>query len=306
MLGKASSRKGLSGECRHTALLSRSAMALSLSALFRGDSGPRRLHVSRPRRRCLSCVVAAAAWCAAASAPAHAGQAPSAGAAPAVAIASPGTPTEGVDSGAAASADPAKGAAPATRAEAEASDAGAHEAEGSAAAVRAAARGSQPAVSREPAADADDEAAHGSRVSREELGNATWLLLHTMAAQWPDSPTRAQRRSALEFVRGLSVAYPCAVCGAHFRALLKEIPPRVGSGGDFRAWACEAHNRVNEQLGKPRFNCARLAARWGGIDCGTKDQGGGGDACSLEAPEAAASDRGAKDGKRRGGDKLTL
>ena len=61
----------------------------------------------------------------------------------------------------------------------------------------------------------------GGRVSREELGQATWLLLHTMAAQWPDAPTRAQRRAAKEFILALQHVYPCAHCAKHFGELLK-------------------------------------------------------------------------------------
>jgi hypothetical protein len=37
-------------------------------------------------------------------------------------------------------------------------------------------------------------------VSREELGRATWTLLHTLAAQYPEKPTRQQRRDAKRLV----------------------------------------------------------------------------------------------------------
>ncbi|KAF3340408.1 FAD-linked sulfhydryl oxidase ERV1 [Carex littledalei] len=35
-------------------------------------------------------------------------------------------------------------------------------------------------------------------LTKEELGRATWTLLHTIAAQYPDQPTRQQRRDAKE------------------------------------------------------------------------------------------------------------
>ena len=49
------------------------------------------------------------------------------------------------------------------------------------------------------------EALDGLPVSKEELGRATWTFLHTLAAQFPDRPTRGQQKDARALVRG-----PCA------------------------------------------------------------------------------------------------
>ena len=38
-------------------------------------------------------------------------------------------------------------------------------------------------------------------VSREELGRATWLLLHTLAAQYPDRPSKQQKKDVTSLVR---------------------------------------------------------------------------------------------------------
>ena len=40
-------------------------------------------------------------------------------------------------------------------------------------------------------------------VSREELGRATWLLLHTLAAQYPDKPSKQQRKDVTAMVRAV-------------------------------------------------------------------------------------------------------
>ena len=37
-------------------------------------------------------------------------------------------------------------------------------------------------------------------VSREELGRATWLLLHTLAAQYPDRPSKQQKKDVTTLV----------------------------------------------------------------------------------------------------------
>lgn len=42
-----------------------------------------------------------------------------------------------------------------------------------------------------------------AHVSREELGRATWLLLHTLAAQYPDKPSKQQRKDVNAMVRSV-------------------------------------------------------------------------------------------------------
>lgn len=43
-------------------------------------------------------------------------------------------------------------------------------------------------------------AAGGELAAREELGRATWTLLHTLAAQFPDRPSRQQQKDARTLV----------------------------------------------------------------------------------------------------------
>uniref|UniRef100_A0A1D1XWU7 Sulfhydryl oxidase n=1 Tax=Anthurium amnicola TaxID=1678845 RepID=A0A1D1XWU7_9ARAE len=58
-------------------------------------------------------------------------------------------------------------------------------------------------------------------LTKEELGRATWTLLHTIAAQYPDHPSRQQKRDAKDLseprtgwiTRGvLAMAMLCAQC----------------------------------------------------------------------------------------------
>lgn len=44
-------------------------------------------------------------------------------------------------------------------------------------------------------------AGSSSAVTREEVGRATWTFLHTLAAQYPEKPTRQQQRDARNLVR---------------------------------------------------------------------------------------------------------
>jgi hypothetical protein len=41
--------------------------------------------------------------------------------------------------------------------------------------------------------------------SKEQLGRSTWTFLHTLAAQYPEQPTRAQKRDTVQLVCILEV-----------------------------------------------------------------------------------------------------
>jgi hypothetical protein len=44
-----------------------------------------------------------------------------------------------------------------------------------------------------------------------ELGRATWTLLHSVAAYYPDQPTEQQQLKMRAFVEALGEFYPCEV-----------------------------------------------------------------------------------------------
>ena len=99
---------------------------------------------------------------------------------------------------------------------------------------------------------------------REELGSHSWVLLHSVAAYYPDKPSADDARRAAAFVDSLSYLYPCTHCAAAFRDDLSKNPPVLSSSKEFSEWMCRMHNSVNRQLGKAAFPCdiATLDARW--------------------------------------------
>lgn len=117
-------------------------------------------------------------------------------------------------------------------------------------------------------------------ISKEELGRATWTLLHTLAAQWPQQPTRQQQKDVESLVSTLTRIYPCAECAAHFREIVRLNPPSAKSQQALEQWMCEVHNSVNESLGKPLFNCRAAGLRWPIVDCDTAE------ACALQGADA--------------------
>ena len=60
--------------------------------------------------------------------------------------------------------------------------------------------------------------------TKQELGQSGWTLLHTMAANFPDSPTREQEERASTFLRALGHLYPCKTCAGHFRQHYEQYP----------------------------------------------------------------------------------
>jgi Erv1 / Alr family len=64
-------------------------------------------------------------------------------------------------------------------------------------------------------------------VTKEELGRATWTFLHTLAAQYPEHPTRRQKRDAIALVDALTRIYPCAECAEHFAELVRCVAGRA-------------------------------------------------------------------------------
>lgn len=107
----------------------------------------------------------------------------------------------------------------------------------------------------------------GGPVTKESVGRATWTLLHTMAAHYPETPNWRQRKDAKELMRIISRLYPCADCAYHFREILDVDPPQVASRKEFAQWLCRVHNTVNRSLNKPAFNCNLVEFRWTPLEC---------------------------------------
>ena len=117
-------------------------------------------------------------------------------------------------------------------------------------------------------------------VSKEDLGRATWLLLHSIASQYPDEPTEREKRDAKNLINAMATLYPCKECQTHFKTVIERNPPEVDSSVSFQEWMCKVHNAVNEKLGKEIFDCAKIDERWGGVECFGEDGNDGG--CSFE------------------------
>lgn len=86
-----------------------------------------------------------------------------------------------------------------------------------------------------------------------------------MTLRFPEQPTQQQSEDLRSFFHLFSLLYPCGDCASHFQQLLQELPPQVGSRKNAAMWLCNAHNAVNDRLGKPIFDCRDLNSTY---DCG--------------------------------------
>lgn len=80
-------------------------------------------------------------------------------------------------------------------------------------------------------------------LTRQELGRRTWSYLHTLASNYPieENETEEEKLKMItQFLDLFGKLYPCSLCGAHFREMLKEAPPpTTGTRSDFEIWLCE-------------------------------------------------------------------
>lgn len=96
----------------------------------------------------------------------------------------------------------------------------------------------------------------------EVLGRSTWNMLHSMTATYPVQPSAAVQQQTRSFLSLFGNLYPCSHCAEDFRGWMGEHEPRLSSRSEFGRWMCEAHNAVNEKLGKDVFDCGKWEERW--------------------------------------------
>jgi hypothetical protein len=83
---------------------------------------------------------------------------------------------------------------------------------------------------------------------KEIQGREVWKNLHSYVFK---SPKDAQ--FFYEFWQLTIPSFGCS-CKSHWAELVKEFPPDFSSAESFFKWGVDAHNKVNERLGKSQFS----------------------------------------------------
>jgi FAD-linked sulfhydryl oxidase len=98
---------------------------------------------------------------------------------------------------------------------------------------------------------------------RQLLGRRSWFLLHSLAAKFPEYPSKTDRDAMQNFIAAMGQLYPCPHCRKHLQEHLRDrgqiAPVALQTRTNLTVWVCELHNIVNRDLGKPLFDCAPLA-----------------------------------------------
>ncbi|CAM9750901.1 unnamed protein product [Hapterophycus canaliculatus] len=65
----------------------------------------------------------------------------------------------------------------------------------------------------------------GCPLDKGELGAATWGLIHTTAAHYPEKPSEETQSHARAFMSSLATLYPCSYCREDFSEEIRKQPP---------------------------------------------------------------------------------
>eukprot|EP00941_MAST-03F_sp_MAST-3F-sp1_P006030 g6030.t1 len=99
---------------------------------------------------------------------------------------------------------------------------------------------------------------------RELVGRHSWFLIHSIAAKYPEYPSKADKQAVIGFIAALGQLYPCKLCRKHLQQQLRnmeELGPiheAAESRDKLVLWMCQLHNIVNKDIGKPLFECTNM------------------------------------------------
>lgn len=97
----------------------------------------------------------------------------------------------------------------------------------------------------------------------QHVGRCFWEGIHWIAAVYPDEPTEEHKYWSHMYLHSYARLIPCPDCRQHWLNLLTSgLPPRNNSREDFFLWSVEAHNMVNQRLGKPIMSEAEALSKY--------------------------------------------
>lgn len=100
-------------------------------------------------------------------------------------------------------------------------------------------------------------------MQKSDWGNAVWFLLHTLSHKLlPRYSSHA--RDVLPLMIRIATHLPCDECSRHARGMLLSMQTKPIRGrADLVEFWREAHNRVNQRIGKPAFSLRECLEKYG-------------------------------------------
>lgn len=85
-----------------------------------------------------------------------------------------------------------------------------------------------------------------------------WVVLHTIAFNYPIHPTSIQKKIHYRLIHNLHEFLPIKTMATTFEKLLKEYPvsPYLDTREDFIKWMHYMHNKINIRMDKPIISLA--------------------------------------------------
>lgn len=90
----------------------------------------------------------------------------------------------------------------------------------------------------------------------EELGSATWKMMHSLAYNYPHQPAFHLKYAWYNVFELLVHNYPCQTCRDHLWDNIERYGVHVANRTDLSMWLCWLHNDVNKQRNKQVYDCS--------------------------------------------------
>lgn len=82
-------------------------------------------------------------------------------------------------------------------------------------------------------------------VSPQHWGKHAWKFLHIVTVDYPDRPSKADKKHYLTLFKTLAHTLPCRKCRESYSALVREYPPELESRESLIKWLYNIHHMVN-------------------------------------------------------------
>jgi len=91
-----------------------------------------------------------------------------------------------------------------------------------------------------------------------------WFFLHTLAITYPHFPNAVTKKKYYEFIQNIPLFMPMEKISGQFSRLLDQYPitPYLDNRDSFVRWTHFIHNKINEQLEKPKISLEQFYAQY--------------------------------------------